>query len=222
MDKTILIVEDEEDILDLLEYTLTSVGYETIGCIDTTNVKSILDEESVDLIIMDRNLPSCEGSVYIQTLREEGYNQPVIYLTAKDSSDDILEGFDRGADDYVTKPFNIEELKARVKAIIKRSKKEQDIIKFRDIVYESNTKTFFIEDEKVKLTHLEHDLFLEFMKNQNILLTRDVLLENVWPDSYDKKLKTVNVAIKRLKEKVDPHGLKEYIKSIRGEGYILS
>jgi DNA-binding response OmpR family regulator len=222
MNKTILIVEDEEDILDLLEYTLGGVGYETIGCIDTTNVKSILDEEEVDLIIMDRNLPSCEGSLFIQTIREEGYNQPVIYVSAKDSSDNILEGFERGGDDYITKPFNLDELKARVKAVIKRSKKEQDIIKFRDIVYESNTKTFFIEEEKVKLTHLEHDLFLEFMKNQNILLTREVLLENVWPDSYDKKLKTVNVAIKRLKEKIDPNATKEYIKSVRGEGYILS
>lgn len=221
MNATILIVEDEEDILDLLEYTLSKEGYETIGCLDTTNVKSILDEESVHLILMDRNLPGLEGSVFINSIQEEGYMQPVIYLTAKDNSDDILEGFDRGADDYITKPFNIEELKARVKAVIKRTSKVLDIIRYKDIVYYKSNKTFTIEGEVMKLTHLEHDLFLEFVKNKNILLSRDLLLENVWPDGFDKKLKTVNVAIKRLKEKIDPNGTKEYIKSVRGEGYIF-
>lgn len=221
MNKTILIVEDEEDILDLIEYTLGSAGYETIGCLDTVNVKSILDEEKVDLILMDRNLPSCEGSVYIKNLKDQGYNFPVIYLTAKDSSDDILEGFEKGADDYITKPFNLEELKARVKAVLKRTSRDQEFIKYKDILYNASNKSFTIEGEVVKLTHLEHDLFLEFLKNANILLTREILLEHVWPDSFDKKLKTVNVAIKRLKEKIDPEGKKEYIKSVRGEGYIF-
>lgn len=221
MEKTVLIVEDEEDILDLIEYTLSKAGYETIGCLDTSNVKAILDEEKIDLIIMDRNLPGLEGSVFIQNIRNEGYNQPVIYLTAKDSSDDVLEGFERGGDDYITKPFNIDELKARVKAILKRTAKDQEVLRFRDIVYKANSKSFYIENEKVRLTHLEHDLLLAFLKNQNILLSRESLLEDVWPDSFDKKLKTVNVAIKRLKEKIDPDGEKEYIKSVRGEGYIL-
>ena len=219
--KTILIVEDEEDILDLVEYTLSSDGYETVGCLDTQNVKAILDEEEVDLIIMDRNLPDTEGSVFIKSLREIGYNQPVIYLSAKDSSDDILEGFERGGDDYITKPFNIEELKARVKAVIKRSTKEDDILKYKDIIYNTKNKKFYIEAEYIKLTHLEHDLLLEFIKNKDILLSRETLLSNVWPDSFDKKIKTVNVAIKRLKEKIDPDGTKSYIKSVRGEGYIL-
>lgn len=219
--KTILIVEDEEDILDLIEYTLTSVGYETIGCLDTINVQSILDEENIDLILMDRNLPSCEGSVYVKQLKEQGYNVPVIYLTAKDSCEDILEGFEKGADDYITKPFNVEELKARVKAVLKRTTKELDVIKYKDIVYNASNKTFTIDNDTVKLTHLEHDLFLEFLKNINILLTREILLEHVWPDSFDKKLKTVNVAIKRLKEKIDPDGTKGYIKSVRGEGYLF-
>lgn len=221
MEKTILIVEDQEDILELIEYTLSTQGYETIGCLDTTNVQSILDEEQIDLILMDRNLPGTEGSVFIKSIKEQGYNQPVIFLTARDSSDDILDGFDKGADDYITKPFNIEELKARVKALLKRTSHEQDIIKYKDIIYNSSNKTFMIDDEVVKLTHLEHDLFLEFLKNVNILLSRELLLEHVWPDSFDKKLKTVNVAIKRLKEKIDPNSEKEYIKSIRGEGYIF-
>ena len=221
MNNTILIVEDEEDILDLMEYTLIKEGYDVITCIDTSNVRDMLDEENISLILMDRNLPGVEGSRYISSLRQEGYNQPVIYVSAKDSADEILEGFESGADDYITKPFNLNELKARVKALIKRSEKVQDIIRYRDITYSSSNKTFSINGEDIKLTHLEHDLLLEFMKNQNILLSRDILLDRVWEDSINKQLKTVNVAIKRLKEHIDPTGEKNYIQAVRGEGYIF-
>jgi len=216
-----MIIEDEEDILDLMEYTLSKEGYDVITCIDTSNVKNMLDEEDVSLILMDRNLPGVEGSRYISSLRQEGYNQPVIYVSAKDSSDEIIEGFDSGGDDYITKPFNLNELKARVRALIKRTQKVQDIIKYKDIIYSSSNKTFNINGVDIKLTHLEHDLLLEFMKNQNILLTRDTLLERVWKDSINKQLKTVNVAIKRLKENIDPTGEKNYIQAVRGEGYIF-
>ena len=217
---TILIVEDEPDILELLEYTLEK-EYEIIGCLDTSRVKDILDQETIDLILMDRNLPNVEGSVFIQELRKLGYSQNVIYLTAKDADENILEGFERGGDDYITKPFNIDILKARIKSVINRTKKNHEVIKVRDIVYNANQKKFVIGGEDVNLTHLEHDLLLEFIKNIDILLSRDILLENVWEDSMDVKSKTVNVAIKRLKEKIDPLGNKEYIKSVRGEGYIF-
>lgn len=219
---TILAVEDEEDILELIEYTLSKGDYEVIGCIDTSNVLNILDEEDIDLIIMDRNLPGTEGSIFIQSIRDMGYTQPVIYLTAKDSDNDVLEGFERGADDYITKPFNIDVLKARVKAIIKRNSNDAEVMRVRDIVYQSKNKKFYIDDKEISLTHLEHDLLLKFLRNSDILLSRDMLLEDVWKDSVDVKEKTVNVAIKRLKEKIDPTGEKEYIKPVRGEGYIFS
>jgi DNA-binding response OmpR family regulator len=221
MSSTILIVEDEEDILDLLEYTLSKEGYDIITCINTSNVKDILAEEDISLILMDRNLPGVEGSIYISNIRKDGYNQPVIYISAKDSSNEILEGFETGADDYITKPFNLNELKARVKAVLKRTLNTQDIIKYKDITYYTSKKIFTIEDKEITLTHLEHDLLLEFMKNQNILLSRELLLEKVWKDNINKQLKTVNVAIKRLKDHIDPTGEKNYIKAIRGEGYIF-
>lgn len=218
---TIMIVEDEEDILDLMEYTLSKEGYDVITCIDTSNVRDMLDEEDVSLILMDRNLPGVEGSMYIASLRKDGYNQPVIYVSAKDSSDEIVEGFESGGDDYITKPFNLNEFKARVKAIIKRTKKVQDVIKHRDIIYNASNKIFNIAGADIKLTHLEHDLLLEFMKNKNILLSRNTLLDAVWKDSMNKQLKTVNVAIKRLKESIDPKSEKNYIQAVRGEGYIF-
>ena len=219
--QSILIVEDEEDILDLMEYTLSKEGYDVITCIDTSNVVDILDEEEISLILMDRNLPGVEGSIYIQKLRKQGYNQPVIYVSAKDSSQEIIEGFETGGDDYITKPFNLNELKARVKALIKRTQKVQDVIKYKDITYFTSNKTFNICGEDIKLTHLEHDLLLEFMQNTNILLSRESLLQSVWKDSGSKQAKTVNVAIKRLKEHIDPKGEKNYIQAVRGEGYIF-
>lgn len=219
---TILVVEDEQDILDLIEYTLTKDGYDVISCLNTKLVEQLLNEENINLIIMDRNLPNIEGSMFIKSLRAKGYNHPVIYLTAKDKEEDILEGFNRGADDYITKPFNLEVLKARVKAVIKRSSKNVEIEKIRDIVYKASQKKFIIADKEINLTHLEHDLLLEFFKNKDVLLSRETLLQNVWEDYTDVKSKTVNVAIKRLKEKIDPTGKKEYIKSVRGEGYIFA
>ncbi len=220
--KLILIVEDEEDILELLEYTLQKEGYETIGFLTVDkNVKKVLDEEQIDLILMDRNLPGIEGTIFINELKSQGYTNPVIYVTAKDNEDDIIDGFNSHADDYITKPFNLKELCARVKAVIKRSSKESDVIKVKDIIYKSSNKKFFVDENEVELTHLEHDLLLEFIKNKDILMSREYLLNTVWKDSLDKKEKTVNVAIKRLKAKIDPEGTKEYIKSVRGEGYIF-
>ncbi len=220
--RTILIVEDEEDILELLEYNLQKEGFDTIGFLNVDkNLEKIFEEEEIDLILMDRNLPGCEGTTFIDEIRKEGYNNPVIYVTAKDKDEDIIEGFDSHADDYITKPFNMKELLARIKAVIKRANKDVDILKARDIIYKSSNKKFFIDNQELELTHLEHDLLLEFMRNKDILMTREHLLNSVWEDSLDKKVKTVNVAVKRLKGKIDPSGEKNYIKSIRGEGYIF-
>lgn len=220
--KLILIVEDEEDILELLEYTLQKEGYETIGFLNIDkNVRNVLNEEQIDLIIMDRNLPGIEGTSFINEIKQQGFTNPVIYVTAKDRDEDIIEGFDSHADDYITKPFNLKELCARVKAVIKRSSKDIDVLKVKDIVYKSSNKKFYIDENEIELTHLEHDLLLEFIKNKDILMTREHLLNSVWQDSFEKKEKTVNVAIKRLKAKIDPEGEKDYIRSIRGEGYIF-
>ena len=220
--KLILIVEDEEDILELLEYTLQKEGFDTIGFLNIDNkLNQVLQEEEISLILMDRNLPGYEGTTFINKIKKEGYNNPVIYVTAKDKDEDILDGFEAHADDYITKPFKVKELVARVKALIKRTSKQIDILKIKDIIYKASNKKFYIEDIEIELTHLEHDLFLEFIKNKDILLSREHLLNTVWEDSFDKKDKTVNVAIKRLKAKIDPKAEKNYIKSVRGEGYIF-
>ena len=223
MEALIVIIEDEEDILELIEYNLSKEGFETIGYLNTKNVDSILDEEDVDLIIMDRNLPGIEGSEYVASLRDRGVTTPVIYLTAKNSDNDIEEGFVRGADDYITKPFNMKELVLRIKALLRRTKKSvaDGNISYRDILLNLNSREVFVDEKSVELTKLEFDLMHTFINNQNIVLDRDYLLEHVWGGDEIYQDRTVNVAINRLKEKIDPNKDKEYIKTVRGVGYTL-
>ena len=128
-----------------------------------------------------------------------------------------------GGDDYITKPFNIKEVILRIKAIIKRSGGNIDAkIKYRDIILDNNSKKVTIDDQEVSLTKLEFDLLLELIKNKNNVLNRDHLLSTVWKDEAFLQDKTVNVAINRLKKKIDPYKAKKYIKSIWGVGYTIS
>jgi DNA-binding response OmpR family regulator len=219
----IVIVEDEEDLLELLEYNLQKAGFETIGFLNTKTVVQILDEEEIDLLIMDRNLPGVEGSEFVQALREDGFDTPVIFLSAKDRDEDIEEGFLCGGDDYITKPFNMKELILRVRSILKRTSKkiQEGRLTFRDLVLDKNTRELFVDGKAVEVTKLEFDLLVEFILNKNSVLDRDYLLENVWGDSENYQYKTVNVAINRLKEKIDPQKTKEYIQTVRGVGYKL-
>lgn len=219
----IVIVEDEEDILELLEYNLQKEGYETIGFLNTKNVAQVLEEENIDLLLMDRNLPGVEGSEFVAELRRKGVQTPVIYLSAKNKESDIEEGFERGADDYITKPFSPKEVALRVKAVLKRTKPSfsNENISYRDILMNPQSRQVTAGDLSVELTKLEFDLLATLIKNQNVVLDRDFLLENVWGGDDIYQDKTVNVAINRLKEKIDPNKDKDYIKTVRGVGYTL-
>ncbi len=223
MNAMIIIVEDEEDLLELIEYNLEKEGFETIGFLSTKTVEQVLDEEPVDLLIMDRNLPGVEGSEFIARLRKKGLQTPVIFLSAKERQSDIEEGFMRGGDDYITKPFNMKELIFRIKAILKRTKGsfENSSITYRDIRINLDSREVSIENRSVELTKLEFDLLHTMISNQNVVLDRDYLLENVWGGDEVYQDRTVNVAINRLKEKIDPDKTKEYIKTVRGVGYRL-
>lgn len=223
MSAFIVIVEDEEDILELIEYNLEKEGFDTIGFTSTKNVAQLLEEESVDLLIMDRNLPGVEGSEFVAQMRDIGVETPVIYLSAKNKESDIEEGFERGGDDYITKPFNMKELVLRIKAVLKRTKKDKTEGKviYRDITLDLGSRELYIDNKNIELTKLEFDLLHTLISNQNIVLDRDYLLEHVWGGDAIYQDRTVNVAINRLKEKIDPDKSKEYIKTVRGVGYTL-
>ncbi|BCD61034.1 MULTISPECIES: response regulator transcription factor [unclassified Nitratiruptor] len=219
MKPKIVLIEDERDLLELLEYKL-SKDFEVEGFLSTKKVREFLDEEGADLLIVDRNLPTEEGSEFVHSLRKEGYDIPVIFLTAKDQEKDIEEGFFRGADDYITKPFNLNELILRIKAVLRRSKPQlQDRVEYKNITLIPSSSEVFIDGEPIHLTKLEFRLLMEFVTNAKQVLSREYLLEHVWEDF--KQERSVNVAIKRLKEKIDPQKKHGYIVSVRGVGYKL-
>ncbi|MCJ7765098.1 MAG: response regulator transcription factor [Thiovulaceae bacterium] len=219
----ILIVEDEEDLLEVLEHRLNKEGYETLGFLSTKNVRQAIAEEHIDLILMDRNLPDIEGSEFIALLRDQGMEIPVIFLSAKDSKYQIEEGFLRGADDYITKPFEMQELFYRIKAVLRRTQAHQQksTLSFRDIELDLRSREIFIDGREVELTKLEFDLLYTFIENKNTVLKRDHLLKHVWGKNEHYQGRTVNVAINRLKEKIDPDKTKDYIKTVRGIGYTI-
>ncbi len=220
----IVIIEDEEDILELTEYHLTKEGYSVTGFLSTLNVEKFIEEESPHLMVVDRNLPDIEGSEFVSYLRDKGYNIPVIFLTAKDHDSDLEEGFLRGGDDYMTKPFRYKELILRIKALLKRSGITISTkVKFRDIQLNLNTKEVKVDRRVVELTNLEFKLLYTFIQSPNIALEREYIRDEVWGDDgssfHDK---TINVAINRLKKKIDPDGDKEYFTPIWGVGYKIN
>ncbi len=219
----IVIIEDEADILELLEYHLSKAGYAVSGFLSTENVEQFLEEETPALMIVDRNLPGVEGSEFVKQMRTIGYEIPVIFLTARDRDSDLEEGFESGADDYMTKPFNPKELLLRIDALLRRSgAKNNNRVKYKDITLDMHKRELYIEESHVALTNLEFKLFHIFIKNAQQVLDRDFLRDEVWgDDSVNFHDKTINVAMNRLKKKIDPSGQKEYITPVWGVGYKL-
>jgi len=217
----IVIIEDDEDILELLEYHL-SKEYSVNGFLSTQMVEQFLEEEEVSLLIVDRNLPNIEGSDFVAHLRNKGYDIPIIFLTAKDQDIDIDEGFKKGADDYITKPFRIKEVLFRIEAILKRSgAKNKDKVKYRDLLLDIDKRILTIGDKSISLTNLDYNLMYIFIKNANKPLQRETLRECWGMDRDNAHEKTINVAINRLRKKIDPDGTKEYIVPVWGIGYKL-
>lgn len=217
---TILIIEDNEDLLELETFHLQKEGYKVIGVTSTKEVESTLEQENIDLMLVDRTLPRVEGSEFVRYLRDKGVTTPVMFVSAKDKDDEIEEGFICGGDDYLRKPFNINELLYRVKAILRRTSSiEHERLTARDIVMDFNTRTTYIENDEVALTKLEFELLSLFIQNKNRALEREYLLQKLWNDNEGTQKRTVNVTINRLKKKIDPLDTKEYIIPVRGIGY---
>ncbi len=216
----ILIVEDDPEILELEKYHLEKEGYEVSAFGSTKDVEPSL--VGIDLIVMDRKLPGIEGSDFIRYLRDKGIEIPVIFVSSKVKDDDIIEGFINGGDDYIRKPFNIQEFVYRVKSMLKRSQGiSQDRIEYKDIIVNIHERKVYIEEKEVGLTKLEYELLLFFLKHKQKILDRDILLHEVWKDDKEVQKRTINVTINRLRKKIDPTGEKVYIVPIHGIGYKL-
>ena len=222
-DIEIIVIEDEPDILELLEYHLEKEGYTVTGFLSTENVEQFLEEENPALMIVDRNLPGVEGSEFVSQIREIGYDIPVMFLTARDKESDLEQGFHSGGDDYMTKPFSSKELLLRIAALLKRSGvTSNDKVKYRDLILDLQKRELFIDNRSIELTNLEFKLLHTFVKNPHQPLDRDFLRDEVWgDDSVNFHDKTINVAMNRLKKKIDPEAMKEYFAPVWGIGYKL-
>lgn len=221
----IVVIEDEEDILELIEYHLDKEGYAVTGFLSTENVEQFLEEEMPSLMLVDRNLPGMEGSEFVTYLRKLGYDIPVIFLTAKDKESDIEEGFESGCDDYMCKPFSPTELTLRVKALLRRSGvlQKQERLKYKLLTLDLVKKDIYVEGQAVSLTNLEFRLLHTFMKHIGKTLTRDFLRDEVWGTEGDEiNDNAVNVAINRLKNKIDSKNEQNYFHPVWSVGYSFS
>lgn len=221
--KRILIVDDEEDLCEILQYNLGNSGFETSVAHSAEEALNI-DLTGFDLILLDVMMGPISGFKFADHLRKNlNINTPIIFLTAKDTENDILTGFNLGADDYMAKPFSVNELTARVKAVLKRSKgeriKQQTLIKFREIELDTLRKRFIIDGEKTDLTRKEYEIIKLLLENQTRVFSREDLLATVWGADVIVTERTVDVNITRLRSKLGKYG--RCLKNKSGYGYFF-
>ena len=201
--KQILIVDDEQDLCEILQFNLNVAGYGTDVAFSAEEAigKGI---EQYDLLLLDVMMPGLSGFELAQRLKtdEKTTHIPIIFITAKDAEDDTLQGFGLGADDYVTKPFSVREVVARVNAVLKRNQTQAKVLKYEELMVDTISKTVTIDDARVELTRTEFDLLALLLTHRGQVFSRQELLDRVWPDDVIVTERTVDVNITRLRKKL--------------------
>ena len=208
----ILIVEDEYPINNLISKNLTLTGHECLSAYDGLNAIDLIRSVSLDLVILDVMLPGLSGFDLIKLIG----NVPVIFLTAKSGLEDRLKGLSLGADDYIVKPFSMQELLARVSVVLRRTKRNETTISFDGLTVDMGSRKVYRGEEKINLTPKEYALLEVLITNRNLALSREKLISMVWTYDYEGDTRTVDVHIQQLRQKL---GLKERIKTIYKVGY---
>ncbi|HHV26864.1 response regulator transcription factor [Anaerosalibacter bizertensis] len=228
MNEKILVVDDEEHIVELLKYNLESNGYIVKEAYTGREVLEFVYKEKFDLIILDLMIPEIDGIEVCKILKRdlETSHIPIIMLTAKSGETDKVLGLEIGADDYITKPFSIRELLARVKAVLRRIDKKdyikKGILKVQDIVIDMDRYEVRKKDEVIDLTYKEFELLKILVENRGKALSRNMLLDMVWGYDYFGETRTVDVHIRNLRKKIeDDDRNPKYIETVRGIGYKL-
>ena len=214
----ILMVEDDFALAMGTEYALTSEGYAVTTAGNLAQAREKFDD-SIDLVLLDVMLPDGTGFEFCKELREKNSDVPIIFLTAVAEEANIVQGLELGADDYVTKPFGMMELISRIKAVLRRSGKQQDKTKLSvgGISLDTKKHEVKVDGEQVVLTLKEFELLEKLMRNQGIVLTRDQLLTEIWGYDFDGETRTVDVHIRTLRQKLGEQG--SLVKTVRGVGY---
>ena len=217
------VVEDDAGVRELELYTLRTAGYEAAGFGEPAEFRRALQESLPDLVILDVMLPGEDGMSLLRSLRQDVRTRrlPVILVTARDAEMDKVNGLDAGADDYLTKPFGVMELLARVRALLRRSgeEKAEDVLTHGPIVLDRLRHRVTAEGAEVVLTHMEFELLAFLMAHPGQALTREVLLDDVWGMAYAGDTRTVDVHIRTLRQKLGSSG--SLIATVRGVGYRL-
>ena len=227
MAKRILLVDDEPLIIKGLKYTLEQEGYETLAAYDGEEALEVFFAKTVDLVLLDVMLPKLDGIQVCQRIRESS-NVPIIMLTAKGEDMDKILGLEYGADDYMTKPFNILEVKARIKTILRRASQpvaaeKKKIIRVRDLEVNIVNRSVTLGGKEVRLTAKEFDLLQLFINNRGKVFSREAMLETVWKYDYMGDARTVDVHIRRLREKIERNTSQpEFIFTKWGVGYYFT
>ncbi|KPU28308.1 ArsR family transcriptional regulator [Caloranaerobacter sp. TR13] len=224
--RKILVVDDEEHIIELIRFNLETNGYNVISANDGKEALKKVKEEKPDLVILDLMLPSIDGIEICKILRKDKETEklPIIMLTAKSEEIDMILGLEIGADDYITKPFSIRELLARIKAVLRRTQqrqeKKENIIKIGDITIDVEKHEVTKKGEKIDLTLKEFELLRILSEKRGNVLTRNYLLDEIWGYGYFGDTRTVDVHIRHLRRKIeDDDKNPQYIQTIRGIGY---
>lgn len=226
----VLVVDDEKSIVKLVEYNLTQAGFDVITANDGITGVELVRSMTPDLIILDLMLPGMDGLQVCKTLRAEGYQTPVIMLTASDDEIDRILGLELGADDYVTKPFSPRELVARVRAVLRRlsqqgpenNESDEKILEVGAIRIDMGRHEVSVRGERLEFTSREFDLLYYLARHRGNVLSRNQLLEDVWGYDYPGDTRIVDVHISHLRDKIEVNAkAPEIIKTVRGVGYKL-
>lgn len=220
MTKKILCVDDEPSILELIQYNLESNDYQVDTATDGQMALDKLEQNKFDLVLLDQMLPKVDGLSVLKKMRSNADLTPVIFLTAVDTEESKITGLISGADDYVTKPFSVKELLARIKVVLRRTDHDQNVSHIFEINHA--LKSLNMDGTEISLTKKEYELLAFLIKNRGIVVSRDQIFENVWGINSNSQIRMVDIQISHLRDKIekdtkDP----QIIKTVHGFGYIL-
>jgi two-component system, OmpR family, response regulator MprA len=223
-DPSILVVDDDPRLISALRRTLAYEGYHVATATNGEEALSQARRRTHDLIILDRLLPDMDGLMVCRRLREGGQNSTILMLTARDTIADRVEGLEVGADDYLVKPFALEELLARVKALLRRRVPPdvlREILSFADLELDTATRQARRGQRVIELSTTEYELLHLFLRNPRIVLTRALLLDRIWGSDFEGGVNVLEVYVAHLRQKLEQLGEPRLIQTIRGTGYVL-
>lgn len=221
MNERILIIEDNESIVKVLKRSLAYEGYKVDAALDGETGLALAREHYPDLVVLDLMLPGMDGLEVCQRLRSAG-SVPILMLTAKDTSQDRVQGLDAGADDYVVKPFDLDELMARVRALLRRTQPERaTVLSFADLTLDTSTRQAHRRERVIDLTAKEYDLLELFLRHPRQVMTREVIFDRVWGYDFGGESNVLDVYVRYLRQKLEEGGEQRLLYTVRSVGYVL-